>query len=257
MSLPGGKISLLRHWMVLVYCCTSRKAGLLDGPPSSRSIICVDPNPSIYLFCPGIADFLSILTDHKPLVTSLFRTTPPWLARQQRQLSFIAEFTSNIRHTTGQENVVADALSRPPPAADSTADFSRPHRRGLAGGGPGYTGVAHFGRHRRSHQHHRVSVFPQRPTDHHDWLPATANTAQLSASSINTSGGATAGPLRAGPPGQCAAAAVPGLRLTLPSAGAVNAFLSPRDGQENQQGVHTPPPGSPDTGRHGASQAAT
>ncbi len=24
-----------------------------------------------------------LLTDHKPLVTSLFRTTPPWMARQQ------------------------------------------------------------------------------------------------------------------------------------------------------------------------------
>ncbi|MFN9900970.1 MAG: integrase zinc binding domain-containing protein, partial [bacterium] len=34
-----------------------------------------------------------------------------------RQLSFIAEFTSDIRHTPGQENVVADTLSRPPPAA--------------------------------------------------------------------------------------------------------------------------------------------
>ncbi len=58
-----------------------------------------------------------LLTDHKPLVTSLFRTTPPWSACQQRQLSFIAEFTSDIRHTPGQENVVADALSRPPSAA--------------------------------------------------------------------------------------------------------------------------------------------
>jgi hypothetical protein len=34
-----------------------------------------------------------LLTDHMPLVTSLFRNTPPWSARQQRQLSFIAEFT--------------------------------------------------------------------------------------------------------------------------------------------------------------------
>jgi hypothetical protein len=58
-----------------------------------------------------------LLTDHKLLVKSLFRTTPPWSARQQRQLSFIAEFTSDIRHTPGQENVVADALSRPPSAA--------------------------------------------------------------------------------------------------------------------------------------------
>jgi hypothetical protein len=55
-----------------------------------------------------------LLTDHKPLVTSLFRTTPPCSARQQRQLSFIAKFTADIRHTPGQENMVADALSRPP-----------------------------------------------------------------------------------------------------------------------------------------------
>ncbi len=58
-----------------------------------------------------------LLTDHKPLVTSLFRTTLPWSACQQRQLSFIAEFTSDIRHTPGQENVVANIMSRPPPAA--------------------------------------------------------------------------------------------------------------------------------------------
>jgi hypothetical protein len=57
-----------------------------------------------------------LFTDHKPLVTSLFRTTPPWSAGQQRQLSFITEFTSDIRHTPGQENVVADALSHPPPS---------------------------------------------------------------------------------------------------------------------------------------------
>jgi hypothetical protein len=37
-----------------------------------------------------------LMTDHKPLVTSMFRTTPPWSTRQQRQLSFIAEFTSHI-----------------------------------------------------------------------------------------------------------------------------------------------------------------
>jgi hypothetical protein len=36
-----------------------------------------------------------LLTDHKPLVTSLFRNTTPWSVRQQRQLSFITEFTSD------------------------------------------------------------------------------------------------------------------------------------------------------------------
>jgi hypothetical protein len=67
-----------------------------------------------------------LLTDHKPLVTSLFRTTPPWSACQQRQLFFIAEFTSDIRHTPGQGNVEADALSRPPTAAAQQPPSAQP-----------------------------------------------------------------------------------------------------------------------------------
>jgi hypothetical protein len=61
------------------------------------------------------------------------------------------------------------------------------------------------------HQHRQVAVavFPQRPTDHHGRPPPTADVAQLSASSINTSGGAAAGLLRAGPPGRCTAAVSP------------------------------------------------
>jgi transposase InsO family protein len=63
-----------------------------------------------------------IFTDHKPLVTAFRRVSPPWSARQQRQLSYIAEFTTDIQHTPGAENSVADALSRPgPPPAASAA----------------------------------------------------------------------------------------------------------------------------------------
>ena len=46
---------------------------------------------------------------------SLFRVSSPWFSRQQRQLSFISEFTSNRVHLPGSQNVVADALSRPSP----------------------------------------------------------------------------------------------------------------------------------------------
>ena len=53
-----------------------------------------------------------IFTDHKPLTFALNRTSEPWSARQQRHLSAISEFTTNIRHVSGKENVVADALSR-------------------------------------------------------------------------------------------------------------------------------------------------
>ena len=36
------------------------------------------------------------------------------VARQTRHLSYISEFTSDIRHISGSANVVADILSRPP-----------------------------------------------------------------------------------------------------------------------------------------------
>jgi hypothetical protein len=50
---------------------------------------------------------------HKPLVSAFKRVSPPWSARQQRQLAYIAEFSVNIRHTPGAHNWVVDALSRP------------------------------------------------------------------------------------------------------------------------------------------------
>jgi hypothetical protein len=56
----------------------------------------------------------TLLTDHKPLVASMTRVTPPQSARQQRHLAFVSEFTTDLRHTPGSDNVVADALSRPP-----------------------------------------------------------------------------------------------------------------------------------------------
>ena len=52
----------------------------------------------------------TLFTDHKPLTFAISRTSPPWSARQQRHLSFISEFTSNIVHLPGAENCVADAL---------------------------------------------------------------------------------------------------------------------------------------------------
>ena len=45
--------------------------------------------------------------------------SPPWSARQQRQLSYIAEFTADLRYVPGPENRLADALSRPQPAEPS------------------------------------------------------------------------------------------------------------------------------------------
>lgn len=52
-------------------------------------------------------------TDHKPLVQAISKSTEPWSARQQRQLSYVSEFTTDVQHVAGKANVVADCLSRP------------------------------------------------------------------------------------------------------------------------------------------------
>jgi cleavage and polyadenylation specificity factor subunit 1 len=72
--------------------------------------------------CAGICHFSYILegqiftiyTDHKPLTYALGKVADGWTAMQCRQLSFVAEFTTDIRHMPGVDNVVADTLYRPP-----------------------------------------------------------------------------------------------------------------------------------------------
>ena len=52
------------------------------------------------------------LTDHKPLVYAIHTLSSKHSPHQARHLDFIAQFTSDIRHVKGNDNVPADALSR-------------------------------------------------------------------------------------------------------------------------------------------------
>ena len=56
---------------------------------------------------------IHVWTDHKPLVFALKNASEGRSARQLHHLSFVAEFTSDVRHVAGKVNVVVDALSRP------------------------------------------------------------------------------------------------------------------------------------------------
>jgi cleavage and polyadenylation specificity factor subunit 1 len=51
-------------------------------------------------------------TDHKPLTFAFAKVSDPWSARQQRQLAYISEYTTCVKHVAGKSNQVADALSR-------------------------------------------------------------------------------------------------------------------------------------------------
>lgn len=56
-------------------------------------------------------DFI-VLTDHKPLTFAFQQKTEKCSPRQIRHLEFISQFTTNLRHVSGNKNAVADALSR-------------------------------------------------------------------------------------------------------------------------------------------------
>ena len=53
-----------------------------------------------------------IYTDHKPITFAFRKKSNQCSPRQFRHLDFISQFTTDIRHVSGKDNVVADALSR-------------------------------------------------------------------------------------------------------------------------------------------------
>ncbi|XP_076384356.1 uncharacterized protein LOC117225084 [Megalopta genalis] len=53
-----------------------------------------------------------IYTDHKPIVFAFKQRSDKCTPRQFRYLDLIGQFTTNIRHVSGKDNEVADALSR-------------------------------------------------------------------------------------------------------------------------------------------------
>ena len=58
------------------------------------------------------ARHFTILTDHKPLTFAFHQKRDKCSPRQFNHLDFISQFTTDIRHISGRDNVVADALSR-------------------------------------------------------------------------------------------------------------------------------------------------
>jgi hypothetical protein len=57
------------------------------------------------------------ILSNQPLKQAMHRISDLWMARVQRQLSFLAELTSDVRHIPGKANVDSDDLARQPPSA--------------------------------------------------------------------------------------------------------------------------------------------
>jgi hypothetical protein len=58
------------------------------------------------------ARHITIITDHKTLMYALQQKWDKCSPCKFNQLDFISQFTTDIRHIPGKNNIVADALSR-------------------------------------------------------------------------------------------------------------------------------------------------
>ncbi|GFW02587.1 retrovirus-related Pol polyprotein from transposon 17.6 [Trichonephila clavipes] len=54
----------------------------------------------------------TIITDHKPLIYAFRQKLDKSTPRQQKYLEYIAQFTVDVQHVPGKDNITADALSR-------------------------------------------------------------------------------------------------------------------------------------------------
>ncbi|BHF65016.1 hypothetical protein SprV_0200802500 [Sparganum proliferum] len=78
------------------------------APAVSRLQVLLPPTPSSSVRFRGF----TVLTNHKSLSFALKSTPDKLNPRKNRQLHYISQFTSEIRHIDGSRNEVADALSR-------------------------------------------------------------------------------------------------------------------------------------------------
>ena len=56
---------------------------------------------------------VTLFLDHKPIVSAFYSPSLAKSDRQKRQLSLISEYISNVEYIRGDNNIVADCLSRP------------------------------------------------------------------------------------------------------------------------------------------------
>ena len=56
---------------------------------------------------------VTLFSDHKPIISAFYSKSIAKSDRQQRQLSFLSEYVTEVQYIKGHNNIVADCLSRP------------------------------------------------------------------------------------------------------------------------------------------------
>ena len=67
----------------------------------------------------------TLYTDHKPITKAFDQQLDKATPRQIRYLEYISQFTTDIQHISGKDNVVADCLSRVEAIVDAPFDYAK------------------------------------------------------------------------------------------------------------------------------------
>lgn len=99
------------QWQPLAFFSRKLSPAQTKYSPYDRELLAVYEAIKYFRFMVEARNF-SVMTDHKPLTYAFSTTKENCSPRQYRYLDFISQFTTDLRYIPGNDNVVADSLSR-------------------------------------------------------------------------------------------------------------------------------------------------
>lgn len=98
-------------WQPLAFFSRRLSPAQVKYSPYDRELLAIYESIKYFRHMLEARDF-TVYTDHKPLTFAFHTRKENCSPRQFRHLDLIAQFTTDIRHISGKDNVVADTLSR-------------------------------------------------------------------------------------------------------------------------------------------------
>lgn len=99
------------HWQPLAFFSRKLSPCQSKYSPYDRELLAIYESIKHFRYMLEGLDF-TIYTDHKPLCYAFHQRKTNCSPRQFRHLDLISQFSTNIQHISGKQNVVADTLSR-------------------------------------------------------------------------------------------------------------------------------------------------
>lgn len=109
----GAVLQQYKHgsWQPLAFFSRKLSTSQQKYSPYDRELLAIYESIKYFRHMVEATDF-AIYTDHKPICFSFHSRKENCSPRQYRYLDYIAQFSTDIRHISGKDNVVADTLSR-------------------------------------------------------------------------------------------------------------------------------------------------